>query len=76
MEIQQIVAELDHEIARLKEVRALLAGEKSTSGKRGRAAGAPKAKKRQLTPEARKLISDAQKRRWAAQRKAAAKAEK
>ncbi|HZZ38549.1 MAG TPA: hypothetical protein VFE06_05410 [Acidobacteriaceae bacterium] len=74
MEVKQIVVELEKEIARLKEARALLAGAGSGSGKRrgrppGKARG-PKSGKRRLSPEGRKRISDALKRRWAARRKA------
>lgn len=73
VEVKQIVAELEQEIARLKEARALLAGG-STGARRGRPKGTSKAKqktgrKRRLTPEGRKRISEALKRRWAAQRK-------
>lgn len=74
MEVKQIVAEIDNEIARLKEARALLAGQ--GSGKRGRgrppgkATASGPARKRRLTPEGRKRISEALKRRWAARRKA------
>lgn len=77
MEVKQIVAELEREIARLRQARSLLAGEGSRAGRRGRPAGrvtAPrKAKKRNLTPEGRKRISEALKRRWAERRKANAK---
>lgn len=76
MEVTQIIAELEQEIARLKQARALLAGE-TTVSRRGRPAGKPAstgaAKKRNLTPEGRKRISEALKRRWAARRKALAK---
>ncbi|HEX3662111.1 MAG TPA: hypothetical protein VHU89_11800 [Acidobacteriaceae bacterium] len=78
MEVKQIVAELEKEIARLKEARALLAGGGSpvaAKRKPGRPAGAAtvrrKSGKRRLTPEGRKRISEALKRRWAARRKAA-----
>lgn len=74
MEVKQIVAELDQEIARLKEARALLAGG-AAGRKRGRPKGSSNAagrSKRKLTPEGRKRISEALKRRWAAQRKAKA----
>ena len=77
MEVKQIVAELDQEIARLKEAKALLAGG-SAARKRGRPRGstnsshAKRGGKRKLTPEGRKRISEALKRRWAAQRKAKA----
>lgn len=73
MEVKQIVAELEREIARLKEARALLAGG-STARRRGRPKGSAKAtqkprKKHHLTPEGRRRIREALKRRWAAQRK-------
>jgi hypothetical protein len=76
VEVKQIVSELEKEIARLKEARALLAGGGSGTGKRGRgrppgkAKGSGRARKRRLTPEGRKRISEALKRRWAARRKA------
>jgi len=75
VEVKQIVAEIEKEITRLKEARALLAGEGSATGrrKRGRPAGTTAARgragKRRLSPEGRKRISDALKRRWAARRK-------
>lgn len=75
MQVSEILAEIDKEIARLQQVRSLLAGE-ATGAKRGRpkkiatitAVKAP-AKKRKLTPEGRKRIADAMKRRWAERRK-------
>lgn len=82
MEVKQIVVELEKEIARLKEARALLAGEGSGSEKRkrgrpaGKASGPGRTGKRRLTPEGRKRISEALKRRWAARRKAAEKSAK
>jgi hypothetical protein len=73
METSKIVAELDAEIARLQEVRALLVGGGLVgNGRRGRKAGARK--KRVLSAEARAKISAAQKKRWAKQKKAAKKA--
>lgn len=78
MEVKQIVAELEQEIARLRQARSLLAGEGSGAKRRGRPAGrvaAPrKSKKRHLTPEGRKRISEALKRRWAERRRANGKA--
>ena len=87
MEVKQIVSELDQEIARLREARAILAGETNGARKPGRpakTAAKPAAKstapqprkKRNLTPEGRRRIQEALKRRWAAQRKNAAKTEK
>ena len=90
MNITALLVELDAEIARLKQARTLLAVTESpaVARKRGRPAGvvtaaakpakaAKKKAKRTLSPEARKAIGDAQKKRWAkiaAQKKAAAKA--
>jgi hypothetical protein len=76
VEVKQIIAELDKDIARLKEARALLAGATSKPGRRGKATASETPRKRNLTPEGRKRISEALKRRWAAQRKGAGKAEK
>lgn len=71
MAIDTILAQIDDEIARLTQVRSLLAGSgslaSSLSGRRAKKAPT-KAKKRVLSPEARKRIADAQRKRWAAQR--------
>jgi hypothetical protein len=76
MGLAGILAEIDQEIARLTEARALLID--GTAVKRG--PGRPKAttavvkptkKKRNLSPEGRKRIAEAVRRRWAAQKKAA-----
>ncbi|HVZ84799.1 MAG TPA: hypothetical protein VG893_14080 [Terracidiphilus sp.] len=70
MSIESIVAEIDAEIARLTQVRTLLA----STGKVSAKLAAPKTrKKRVLSPEARKRIADAQKKRWAAVRAKARK---
>jgi hypothetical protein len=75
MSIDSILVQIDAEIARLKQVRSLLAntGEvavKLTERKTKKApAKVKKAKKtRVLSPEARKRIADAQRKRWAAQK--------
>jgi len=71
MTIESILSEIDAEIARLTQVRTLLAGAGSvsrTAPTRKAAAGPRKGRKRVLSPEARKRIADAQRRRWAAQR--------
>jgi chorismate mutase len=60
MGVSDILVQIDREIAQLQQARALLAGG---------AAKAPK-KKRNLTPEGRKRIAEAVKRRWAEQKKA------
>lgn len=71
MTIDSILAQLDSEIARLTQVRALLASSAKTTTKfalpkAGR--GATRRKKRVLSAEARKRIADAQRKRWAAQK--------
>jgi hypothetical protein len=72
MSIESILAEIDAEIARLKEVRSLLAGSGSVvSTNAARKSGKPPVKarkRRKLSAEARKRIADAQRKRWAAQR--------
>jgi len=77
MDTTEIIAQIDSEIARLQQVKAILSGTTAitTKAKRG-----PKqrvipasvaAKKRILSPEARARIAAAQKARWAKVRKAA-----
>jgi hypothetical protein len=79
MNIPEILAEIDAEIARLKGIRSLLSGGSSpTTAIRGRGrpkgsanAATKKAAKSTLSPEARARIAAAQKKRWANQKKAA-----
>ena len=71
MGIDSIIAQLDSEIARLTQVRSLLASSgkvaaKFTESKAPKAA--KKRKKRVLSADARKRIADAQRKRWAAQK--------
>ena len=72
MSIESIVAEIDAEIARLNQVRSLLAGTRtiSTSVPKNKSskASAKTKKKRVLSADARKRIADAQRKRWAAQK--------
>jgi hypothetical protein len=70
MAIENILAEIDAEIARLQQARTLLATLGATTPKAGRIAKKAPAKaktrkKRVLSAEARKKIADAQHRRWA-----------
>lgn len=65
MTIDTILASIDAEIARLQQVRALLSSDGT------RKAAAPVRKRRKLSAAARKKIADAQRKRWAAQKKAA-----
>ena len=77
MSIEQIIAELDDQIARLTEARRLLSGNEvngtktSVSGEAPKKSGRPKG--RIMSAAGRKRISEMMKARWAARRKQAAK---
>ena len=74
MGVVEILSQIDREIAQLQQARALLAGQASPSKTRKVTKPAAKKKtrkKRNLTPEGRKRIAEAVKRRWAEQKKAA-----
>ena len=80
MEVSRIIAEIDAQISKLQQARALLAGTAPSAvrtgpgrpkGSKNAAAGAPR--KRKLSPEGRKRIADAMKKRWAERRKQNAK---
>jgi hypothetical protein len=85
MGVSDILAAIDQEIAQLQQARALLSGGVAPVAKRkaGRprktaavtvpAAKPAKKKKRNLSPEGRKRIAEAVKKRWAAQKAAASK---
>ena len=71
MATDSILALIDAEIARLTQVRSLLAGigkvaVKATERKAKKAPAKKSKKRRVLSPEARKRIADAQRKRWAA----------
>jgi hypothetical protein len=74
MPIETILAQIDAEIARLTQVRSLLAhtgkiADKTSDRKPKKVPAKTKAKvkkTRVLSPEARKRIADAQRKRWAA----------
>ncbi|HEV2135729.1 MAG TPA: hypothetical protein VGR47_15945 [Terracidiphilus sp.] len=75
MAIDSVIAQIDAEIARLHEVRSLLAGTGKASApahngraKKASARTGTTRRKRVLSPEARKRIADAQRKRWAAQK--------
>jgi hypothetical protein len=84
MGLSEILAMIDREIAQLQNARALLtsAGAPVAKKKAGRPrkvaeavwpeTAKPVKKKRNLSPEGRKRIAEAVKRRWAAQKKTAA----
>jgi hypothetical protein len=74
--VSEILIQIDQEIAQLQRARALLAS--SFGAVRKKVAAAPvakraykKRKKRHLSPEGRRRIAEAVKRRWAEQKKAA-----
>lgn len=79
MEVRRIIAEIDAQISKLEQARALLSDSPEKAGKGpGRPKGSKNAqavttRKRKLSPEGRKRIADAMKRRWAERRKTAAK---
>ena len=72
MAIESILAQIDSEIARLTQVRTLLAnaGNIAVTVNNGKARKAPATaktrKKRVLSADARKRIAEAQRKRWAA----------
>ena len=79
MDFNRLVHEIDSEISRLQQARALLTGESTKRGPgRPKAAATPKAasstaksgkRKRRLSPEGRKRIADAMRKRWAERKK-------
>jgi hypothetical protein len=82
VEVSRIIAEIDAQISKLQQARALLAGTPAPAARAGR--GRPKGsknasttaaapRKRKLSPEGRKRIADAMKKRWAERRKQKAK---
>ena len=85
MEVSRIIAEIDGQILKLQQARALLAGTTATAkrtgpgrpkGSKNVAGAAPAAtapRKRKLSPEGRKRIADAMKKRWAERRKQSSK---
>ena len=78
MAISDILASIDHEIAQLQQARTLLGGGVKPAAKKAAvvapaAAKPAKKKKRHLSPEGRKRIADAVKKRWEAQKAAEAK---
>ena len=90
MAMNDVIAQIDAEIAKLQQAKSLLSGGSAPAasapvktGKRGRPKGSKNAAtvavpakkaakvKRKLSPEGRKAIADAMKRRWAERRKQA-----
>jgi hypothetical protein len=84
VEVNRIIAEIDAQISKLQQARALLAGTTPSAARtsRGRPKGTKNTasvasvatpRKRKLSPEGRKRIADAMKKRWAERRKQSAK---
>jgi hypothetical protein len=84
VEVSRIIAEIDAQILKLQQARTLLAGTTASNARTG--PGRPKGskntaaatpvtapRKRKLSPEGRKRIADAMKKRWAERRKQNAK---
>ena len=71
VQVNQILVEIDNEIARLQEARNLLAGGSVRGAKRGKAAVKRASSKRKMSTEGRRRIAEAMKRRWAERRKEA-----
>jgi hypothetical protein len=75
VEVKDILIELDNEIARLQQARSLLAGEvnkKSSVSAKKTLVVKSGTKGRKLTPEGRKRIAEAMKKRWAEWKKQSA----
>jgi hypothetical protein len=71
--LTEILSQIDREIALLQQARALLAGSAAQAKKTAVSAAKPAKKKRRLSPEGRRRIAEAVKRRWAEQKKASGK---
>ena len=83
MALTEVIAQIDAEITKLQQARALLTGiapaskpgrgrpkgSKNASAKTPPKAAAPLKGKRKLSPEGRKAIADAMKKRWAERKK-------
>jgi hypothetical protein len=67
----ELITAIDSEIARLNQVRSLLNGIETGNRLKGPARQSRRGRKRTLSAEARARISAAQKKRWAAQKRAA-----
>lgn len=74
MGVSEVLSEIDSQIERLKQARALLSDGAglATSKTANARSGRPPKKKRNLSPEGRKRIAEAVRRRWAKQKKATA----
>jgi hypothetical protein len=71
MSMNDLLSDIDVEISNLQQARALLTG--SDTGRRGKKSASTRSVKRKgtLSAEGRRRIAEAQRKRWAAQKKAA-----
>ena len=71
MGLAEILNQIDREIAQLQKARTLLIGSAALTAKKKPAVATKKdaRKKRNLSPEGRKRIAEAVKRRWVEQKK-------
>jgi hypothetical protein len=78
MGVSDILASIDRQIAQLRHARALLSEEGTAPRVSTKVKASRRAKngKRVLSAEGRKRIADAQKKRWAAQKRSGAGAQK
>jgi hypothetical protein len=78
LQVQEIIAEIDQEIARLQQARSLLAGDQPRRGRprgsrnttKASTKAAPAKPARKMTAEGRKRIAEAMRKRWAERKKA------
>lgn len=71
MEVSKIIAELDREIAQLKQARALLANEHPSQRTKKKAVTAKR--RGRMSAEGRRRIAEAMKKRWAERKKQSGK---
>jgi hypothetical protein len=71
--LENVISQIDEQIARLQQARALLAGGDTAPARGGRPAGTANVakatthqKRRKMTAAGRKAIGEAQRKRWAA----------
>jgi hypothetical protein len=69
--VAEILVQIDREIVQLQRARVLLGGGAAVTEHVASRAKKSAKKKRNLTPEGRKRIAEAVRRRWAEQRKSA-----
>jgi hypothetical protein len=71
MSVNEILASIDAEISTLQRARALLIRTEPNTLREKSSSKKPLKKKRTLSPEAKARIAEGQRKRWAAQKKAA-----